>query len=404
VAKVESQDTVNGRSSTLVLERELQSINEATEGEKRVLIVDDEESLVGALSEFLSMRGYEVSTATNARQALALIHESTFGVVVSDLRLPGMNGVELLEHVLDVDPETVMIIMTGYASVQSAVDALKKGAYDYVIKPFSVHELEKTLKTGLERRKLSMENLQLSHLMRKLVEIDQVKSNIISTVSHEFRTPLMSLRGYLSMLTDFAEEGNPISGSEKKWLYAMKDNLGRLEMLILNLLTMTEGSAGDLLIADDAVNLLEIVKNSASRLDGLARSRDIDVTVDPSAELMIRGDAEKLGVAFSNIIENAIKFNLESGSVRIAVSENDPEYARVTISDTGIGIPEDKIGSMFDCFTQLDMTRTRRFGGAGLGLPVAKMIIDGHHGRVHVESNPGRGSTFTVTLPRGGGQ
>lgn len=398
---MEPKGTVSGTPSTLVLEKELQSITEAAEGQKRILIVDDEESLVGALSEFLALRGYEVSTATNARQALALIHESTFGVVVSDLRLPGMNGVELLEHVLDVDPQTVVIIMTGYASVQSAVDALKKGAYDYVIKPFSVHELEKTVKSGLEKRKLSRENLQLSHLMRKLVEIDQVKSNIISTVSHEFRTPLMSLRGYLSMLTKFAEGGDPISETEKKWLRAMRDNLGRLEMLILNLLTMTEGNAGDLLIADDQVNLVEVVKDSASRLDALARSKDVEVTVDPSPEISIRGDAEKLGIAFSNIIENAIKFNLESGSVRIVVSDADHEGVRVSVSDTGIGIPEDKIASMFDCFTQLDMTQTRRFGGAGLGLPVAKMIIGGHHGRIEIGSSPGKGSTFTVWLPRG---
>jgi len=397
---VESK-SVNGTSSTLVLEKELQSIAEAGEGEKRVLIVDDEESLVGALSEFLSLRGYDVSTATNPRQALALIHENTFGVVVSDLRLPGMNGVELLEHVLDVDPETVVIIMTGYASVQSAVDALKKGAYDYVIKPFSVHELEKTLKAGLDRRRLSRENLQLSHLMRKLVEIDQVKSNIISTVSHEFRTPLMSLRGYLSMLTKFAEGGSPITGVEKKWLHAMKDNLGRLEMLILNLLTMTEGNAGDLLISDDEVDLPELVRDSVSRLDGLARSKDIEVTVDAGTGLRIRGDAEKLGIALSNIIENAIKFNLESGSVRILVSEGAEGGVRVAVSDTGIGIPEEKVPSMFDCFTQLDMTRTRRFGGAGLGLPVAKMIVSGHRGRIDIQSNPGKGSTFTVWLPRG---
>ena len=396
-----TKSAANYASSSAVLEKELQSIKETSEKINRVLIVDDEESLADALSEFLSLRGYEVNTATNPRQALALIHEKAFSVVVSDLRLPGMNGVELLEHVMDVDPETIVIIMTGYASVQSAVDALKKGAYDYVVKPFSVHELEQTLRLGLERRKLSKENLELSHLMRKLVEIDQMKSDIISSVSHEFRTPLMSLKGYLSMLAQFSDAGTPIGVAEKKWLQAMKDNLGRLEMLILNLLLTTEGNTGALIIADDDLSVTDLVKESISRFDILARSREVEITVQSTSEARVRGDAEKLGVAISNLVENAIKFNLDSGSVEISISDtSSPDGVRVAVSDTGVGMPQGKISSMFDAFTQLDMTRTRRFNGAGLGLPVARMIIEAHGGRIEVESKPGKGSTFFVWLPR----
>jgi signal transduction histidine kinase len=384
-----------------VLENELESIKGTCEGNNRVLIVDDEESLAGALSEFLSLKGYEVATASNPRQALALVHEMPFSVVVSDLRLPGMNGVELLEHVMDVDPHTVVIIMTGYASVQSAVDALKKGAYDYVVKPFSVHELEQTLRLGLERRKLSKENLELSHLMRKMVEIDQVKSDIISSVSHEFRTPLMSLKGYLAMLTQFSDSGRAMSPLEKKWLQAMKDNLSRLEMLILNLLLTTEGNTGGLIIADDDLSLNDLVRDSVGRFDFLAKSKEIEVTVRSASDGRVRGDAEKLGVAVSNLVENAIKFNLDSGSVEISVSDtSDPDGVRIAVSDTGVGMPQGKISAMFDCFTQLDMTPTRRFNGAGLGLPVARMIVEAHGGRIDVESKPGKGSTFFVWLPR----
>lgn len=390
-------------SSTALLEKEFLSIRETTESQKSILIVDDEESVVGALSEFLSLRGYEVDTALNSRQALALIHEKPFSVVISDLRMPGMSGVELLEQVMDVDPETVVVIMTGYASVQSAVDALKKGAYDYVMKPFSMHELEKTLRLGLEKRRLSRENLELSDLMRKMVEIDQIKSNIISTVSHEFRTPLMSLKGYLSMLAKARDAGTPVEGVEKMWLHAMKDNLGRLEMLILNLLLMTEANTGDLLIADDEIDVSELVKDSICRLNAMARSKEITVAFAGS-KTRIRGDLEKLRVATSNVIENAIKFNLDAGTVEISVSDTaDPEGIRIVVSDTGIGIPGEKIASMFDCFTQVDMTQTRRFNGAGLGLPVAKAIVEAHGGHIGAESKPGRGSSFTIWLPKGTG-
>jgi len=390
-------------SSTALLEKELLSIRETTERQKSILIVDDEESVVGALSEFLSLRGYEVETALNSRQALALIHERAFSVVISDLRMPGMSGVELLDQVMDVDPETVVVIMTGYASVQSAVDALKKGAYDYVMKPFSMHELEKTLRLGLEKRRLSRENLELSDLMRKMVEIDQVKSNIISTISHEFRTPLMSLKGYLSMLTKARDEGTPVEDVEKKWLHAMKENLGRLEMLILNLLLMTEANAGDLLITDDEIDVSELVQESISRLNGMARSKEISVAFT-GKKTRIRGDLEKLRVAVGNVIENAIKFNLDAGTVEISVADTaDPEGVRIVVSDTGIGIPGEKLASMFDCFTQVDMTQTRRFNGAGLGLPVAKAIVEAHGGRIGAESKPGRGSSFHIWLPKGTG-
>jgi two-component system sensor histidine kinase/response regulator len=401
---VGTKSAVDCGTSTELLERELLSISGEAEGDRRILVVDDEESLVGALSEFLSLRGYEVETALNARQALALVHEKSFSVVVSDLRLPGMNGVELLEHILDLDPETVVVIMTGYASVQSAVEAMKKGAYDYVVKPFSVHELEKTLMLGLERRKLCKENLHLSHLMRKMVEVDQIKSNIIGTISHEFRTPLMSLRGYLAMLARSADNGVPLGEVEKKWLHAMHDNLGRLEMLILNLLVMTEAKAGDIVIANDRINVTDLVNESVTRFNTLARSKDVRVTVESDAKSPIGGDAEKLVVAFGNLVENAIKFSMESGTVGVTVCEtSDPDGVRIAVTDAGIGIPEEKMGHMFESFTQADMTRTRRFNGAGLGLPVAKIIVDAHGGRIDADSKPGRGSTFYVWLPRGNG-
>jgi two-component system sensor histidine kinase/response regulator len=403
MVKVGQKEEAACSSSTALLEKEFLSIRETTEGQKSILIVDDEESVIGALSEFLSLRGYEVETALNSRQALALIHEKPFSIVISDLRMPGMSGVELLGQVMDVDPETVVVIMTGYASVQSAVDALKKGAYDYVMKPFSMHELEKTLRLGLEKRRLSRENLELSDLMRKMVEIDQIKSNIISTISHEFRTPLMSLKGYLSMLTKARDEGTPVEDLEKKWLHAMKDNLGRLEMLILNLLLMTEANTGDLLITDDEIDVSELVQDSISRLDGMARSKEISVAFTGS-KTRIRGDLEKLRVAIGNVIENAIKFNLDAGTVKISVADTaDPEGVRIVVSDTGIGIPGEKIASMFDCFTQVDMTQTRRFNGAGLGLPVAKAIVEAHGGRIGAESKPGRGSSFHIWLPKGTG-
>lgn len=385
--------------STFVLEKELKEIREKPE-EKRVLLVDDEEDILFALSEFLSSKGYVTDMARDSRQALSLIHEQSFSAVVSDLRMPGMSGVGLLEEVLDVDPDTVFIIMTGYATVQSAVEALRKGAYDYIVKPFSLHDLEKTVRLGLEKRKLARENLELSHLMKKLIEIDQIKTNVISTISHEFRTPLTSLKGYLSILTPSVTEVTSAEGPERKWLKGMKVNLDRLETLILNLLVMTEVRAGDLLISEEEVVVSDVITGAIDALDPVIKSKGVEVIFDGDGEPRIEGDIEKLGVVMRNLIENAVKFNLDSGSVTIGVRQS-PEQSGVTVSitDTGIGIPREKIANIFDTFTQADMSHTRRFAGAGLGLPVAKAIVEAHGGSIGVNSSPGRGSTFSIWLP-----
>jgi two-component system sensor histidine kinase/response regulator len=400
---VTPENNASAMGSTALLDKGKPSVREP-EDRNQVLIIDDEESVVNALAEFFTMRGYEVESAVTARQALGLINEKIFGIVICDLRLPGMNGVELLDHVVEANPETVFIIMTGYASVQSAVEAMKKGAYDYVVKPFSMYELEKTVRLGLERQKLARENLELSHLTRKLIEIDQIKSNIISTVSHEFRTPLMSLKGYLTMLSGLLEKDDSLKNNEAKWLRGMKDNLGRLEMLILNLLLMTEANAGDLLIARDDVDIFEVIRESVSRVGPMTKSKDINISVLGEKACPVKGDTEKIGVAITNLVENAVKFNLESGRIEIGVSETTaPEGLRISILDTGIGIPDDKMGSIFNSFTQADMTHTRRFAGVGLGLSVAKAIIEAHGGSIDVTSKPGSGSTFYVWLPRGNG-
>lgn len=365
-----------------------------------ILVVDDEEHVLGAISDFFASRGFSVSTALNGRQALALVSCSSFSVMICDLRLPDINGVQLLEKVLEVDPDVVFVMMTGFASVQSAVNALKKGAYDYVVKPFSMFDLEKTVRLGLEHKRLARENLELSHLMRKLLELDQIKSNIISTVSHEFRTPLTSLKGYLTMLLQ-GTDNKPRGNAEKIWLKAMIENVNRLETLVLNLLLMTESSSGGICLVEDNTRIVDLINECIVRVQPLTRSKNIEVIFDFQKEIVIRADGEKLGLALTNLLENAVKFNLEDGKVDVSLREKpDSEGIEIVIRDTGIGIPENKIQSLFESFTQDDMTHTRKFSGAGLGLPVAKAIIEAHGGRIDLSSDPGMGSEIRVWLPK----
>jgi signal transduction histidine kinase len=148
----------------------------------------------------------------------------------------------------------------------------------------------------------------------------------------------------------------------------------------------------------------KVIGESISRLASLTRSKEVSVELQQTDDVSIKGDAEKLGVAMANVIENAIKFNLESGKVEIGIAKtSDPDGVRVSIVDTGIGISDEKIPRIFESFTQADMTHTRRFGGAGLGLPVAKAIIEAHGGNIGVNSKPGVGTAFHVWLPKTSG-
>ncbi len=389
---------------TAVLPQELPFAEPVAVDSEPILVIDDEKDVAEAVAEFLGTRGFEVEVALNSRQALGLIHDSNFSVVISDLRLPDLSGVELLDHVLEADPDTVFIMMTGYASVQSAVSALKKGAYDYIVKPFSMFELEKTVRLGLERRKLAKQNVELSHLMRKLIELDQIKSNIISAVSHEFRTPLTSLKGYLTMFAEHLSKASPSKHPEATWLRAMRENLNRLETLILNLLFMTETNSGGVCLSDEDVELGGLVSEAISRVEPVTRVKNVRIDFKHDKGEHLVGDSEKLLVALVNLLENAVKFNLDDGRVEVSISnEDDHRGVVIEIEDTGIGIPPDKLSSVFDCFMQADMTHTRQFSGAGLGLPVAKAIIEAHGGKIDVSSRPGIGTRFRIWLPKRSG-
>jgi signal transduction histidine kinase len=163
---------------------------------------------------------------------------------------------------------------------------------------------------------------------------------------------------------------------------------------------MTEANSGALLISNDRVDLSKVVVDSIGRLDPLSRTKEVTIDLKPDGPGDVLGDEKKLGVAITNLLENAVKFNLESGRVEVGISKTaHPEGVKISILDTGIGIPHDKLPTIFESFTQVDMTHTRRFAGAGLGLPVAKAIIEAHGGTIDVSSVPGSGSAFHVWLP-----
>ena len=366
----------------------------------RLLIVDDEENLRTSLCQAFRMEGYEVTGAADAQEALALIQEANFDVLLSDLMMPGLDGLSLLEKARVLMPEAVIILMTGQATVESAIRALKGGAYDYILKPFKLEEIFHVVGRGLEQQRLRRENLALAEINRRLTEIDQIKSDLLSAITHEFRTPLTIIYGWMDLL--LSEQFGALSGGLQEGVEAIGHSARRLGRLIANLLAYVEFEREEAALQRQVVDLGEILRAVAAQLSSEYAEKRVRVEfLREVPAVSLRADPEKLTLLFSNLVENAIKFNLAGGRVLLEATAADG-VATVAITNTHGRIAEERLARLFEPFTQGDMTLTRAAGGLGLGLSVARAIVGAHAGRIAFRQAEPQGTTVSVTLPLGG--
>ncbi len=264
---------------------------------------------------------------------------------------------------------------------------------------------------------LQSKNRQLTDSYARLKELDRLKSNFLATVSHELRTPLTSVIGYSEMLIEgLAGDLNPEQQEYVKTIMAKGENLLGL---IASILDFSKVESGNLHLNIARIDPATVIDSAMSTVVPLARKRDIEVSVelppDPH-ELVL--DGEKLRQALVNIMGNAIKFNKTGGTVKVvadlisrptrerrddcvpaALAAPDEQFFRISVTDTGIGIPHDKVGLVFDSFFQVDGSSTREYGGTGLGLAISSSYIEAHGGKIEVASEPGKGSTFSIIIP-----
>jgi len=365
----------------------------------RLLIVDDEENLRTSLCQAFRMEGYEVTGAADAQEALALIQGANFDVLLSDLMMPGLDGLALLEKARVLMPEAVIILMTGQATVESAIRALKGGAYDYILKPFKLEEIFHVVGRGLEQQRLRRENLALAEINRRLTEIDQIKSDLLSAITHEFRTPLTIIYGWMDLL--LSGQFGAVSAGLREGVEAIGHSARRLGRLIANLLAYVEFERDEAALREQVVDLGEILRAVAAQLSSEYAEKRVRVEfLREVPATSLRGDPEKLTLLFSNLVENAIKFNLAGGRVLLEATVADG-VATVAITNTHGRIPEERLARLFEPFTQGDMTLTRAAGGLGLGLSVARAIVGALAGSIAFRQAEPQGTTVSVTLPLG---
>lgn len=366
-----------------------------------ILIVEDDEGQAGFLRRALAAAGYDAAGAASAEDALALAVTGKYDIVLADINLPGMGGLALLEKVKTLVPACDVIMMTGDPSMEKTLRAIKAGAYDFLIKPLSSETLLFVLQRCVQKRSLSSEirmikeyRDELNAAYSQLQALDRMKDAFLSTIGHELRTPLTPIIGGLSILA-----GDPGSPPPPDLLDKMSGSAERLSGIIQELIDYaslkTENAPGDC----GPVDMAEAARSAVAAAAGTAA--ELGVTVDISAEgpAEISGDRERLFQSVRHLVRNGVLFNKPGGLVRVEVTAS-AEDVKVRVSDNGEGIPRDKMSALYDPFYQAADYMTRRVGGLGLGLAVIKRTAESHKGKVEVSSEPGKGSVFTLVLPK----
>ena len=362
-----------------------------------ILIVDDEPGLLSSLVMAFETQGYRSAGAASAAEALDLLRQTPFDVVLTDLVMPGMDGLSLMDRVHADFPDTGIILMTGGATVESAVRALKGGAYDYVVKPFRLAEIFRIVERCREQHELRRENIQLSEVNRRLQELDRLKSNLLSAISHEFRTPLTIMNGWLDLL--LRGQFGPVSAEQCESLSAVQASAVRLGRLITNLLAFVDYERGEGGGAAGAVDVGTLLRKAATELAPDCAERKVTLGLDVASVLpMVQGDGEHLRLVFRNLMENAIKFNEPGGTIAVTARE-DAGGIEIQVANSHGTIPPEHVENLLQPFTQGDMGPRRRAGGLGLGLAVAQAIVDAHGGELRVETGEEQGTTVRVRFP-----
>ena len=360
-----------------------------------VLVVDDEadaRTILRGELEKLPGVSLKVQTAADGDEALDKLKETPFDLVFLDYRLPPTNGLDILEKIRQHHPKTAVVMTTAAGSEQVAVSAMKKGAMDYITqKDLRQTDLGQLLRRVIEIRDLVNQNMELR-------QVNQMKNEFIANVSHELRTPLTVVIGYANTMRDGSL--GPLTDGQQKALASITERAEGLMTTLNNILRIRDVHEGRKQLLLKPVDLHRLVAAQVERAGREIRRRKLKLTTEyPDLETWVMADEEKLGDVIDNLLSNACKFSpLEGGLKVIVVVEK--SQARLSVSDTGPGVPPEVLPHIFDTFSAANQGPTREYPGLGLGLPLSKQIIESLGGRIWVESEgSGRGTTARLELP-----
>ena len=361
----------------------------------RLLIVDDEPPQRKALCDTLRDEGYTTVGCSDGPTALRLLRESSYDLILSDLMMPGMDGISLLQQALAIDHDLVGIIMTGDGTIATAVEAMKVGALDYILKPFRVSVVLPVISRALAVRRLRVENSELARrVQERTTELEEANRELESfsySVSHDLRAPLRSINGFSSILLE--QHSTQLSNDARHCLQHVVESAARMNQLIDDLLEFSR--LGRQPVTKRPVDLAALVRRVATELarEHAGRSVTLKIADLPPAE----GDPSLLQQVIVNLLSNAYKFTRDQPQATIEVGHREEHGETVYfVRDNGAGFEMDYVKRLFNPFQRLHSER--EFPGTGVGLATVRRIVAKHGGRIWAEGRVGQGATFSFTL------
>jgi two-component system, sensor histidine kinase and response regulator len=370
----------------------------------RVLVVDDEESIRETLGIFLRKAGYEVVLAEDVPTAQQRLKETEFDVVVTDIIMPRLTGVELLQMIRQQSPRVQVILMTGQPTVETAAATVRAGAFDYLTKPIIKEDILRRvgnaakLKTTEDERARLVEadrrqKAELEENYNRLRQLESMRDSLVHMIIHDLRSPLAGMLGYLDVFK--TKTTSKLSASEGNILNVIQQNADKMMMLVLAALDVNRLESGQMPLNRQAYDLTSLAKTIMESLGSLARQKHINLEA-PSEPVMVKADKDVVERIITNLLANALKFTPEFGDVHIIVSLEGPS-ARLTVKDTGPGIPAEYHTKIFEKFGAID--KGAHGYSTGLGLAFCKLAVEAHDGQIGVQSEVDKGSAFWFTLP-----
>lgn len=374
---------------------------EAPSTKAPILVVDDEKQNLNLLVNVLGDE-YTVIKALDADQAIAILRKRDVHLILTDQRMPGRSGVELLDQARTIRPDAVRILITAYPDVNVAVDAINRGQVKrYIAKPFDPAELKIIVRQELEVRGIQQANLRLAEELARKVEelqkLDKMKDHFLANVSHELKTPLVSALGYVDLLLGGGL--GTVDDRQRKGLQIAYRNLERLLALIEDLLALAKVKYRPDLMERKRFDLREMVHEAVESLKGRSRKKSLEVRVTIPKQLPpIEADERKVHSVLTNILSNAEKFTSASAEISIRVRKISDDRCEVQVEDNGIGVKKSQSAD-FPYFRTADDEVSKKYGGLGVGLSLAREILQAHGCSIRLEPAAKVGARVTFDLP-----
>ena len=360
------------------------------ETKSKILVIDDEEIVLDSCTQILTKGDFVIRTAKNGTLGLNLIEEYQPDLVFVDLKMPGISGFEVLERIQELDPTIVTIVITGFATIGSAVEAMQRGAFDFLPKPFTPDELRLITQRGLEKRKLVLETLALRR------EKEMLREHFAAIVSHELKSPLAAVQQYLYGLS--GELSGQMTEDQLRRFERIQTRIDDLMKLIHTWLRAISVDIESIKENFKPTSIPIVITKAVESVEPHAVRKDISIQTSIEDDLSyVDGDEGTLVETIVNIIGNAVKYSPTGSHISITANSSENQVI-IRIQDNGIGISKEDLPFIFEDFYTTKPNKDVE-KGSGVGLALTRRILEAHEGTISVESELGKGSTFELCLP-----